>query len=173
MTDANSGCSTDRTPSLRELSALLGSHRRSELTDVGLVLGNLVPDRLHGEHTSLSIAAYECPSTTAAHPSAVIGRSEAARLLLDLFEDVGDYLLDHVGHRGRDHRPVRGDDRLRCDLFLVAADRTLFGDNLTVRCILTDGIGAMVSTTEERFVGRPNHRGTATSAHEKPEQPHR
>lgn len=174
MTDANSGCSTDRTPSLRELSALLGSHRRSELTDVGLVLGNLVPDRLHGEHTSLSIAAYECPSTTAAHPSAVIGRSEAARLLLDLFEDVGDYLLEHVGHRGREHRPVRGDDRLRCDLFLVAADRTLFGDNLTVRCILTDGIGAMVSSTGERFVGRPkNHRGTATGAHEKPEQPHR
>lgn len=173
VTDANSGCITDRTPSLRELSALLGSHRRSELTDVGLVLGNLVPDRLHGEHTSLSIAAYECPSTTAAHPSAVIGRSEAARLLLDLFEDVGDYLLEHVGHRGREHRPVRGDDRLRCDLFLVAADRTLFGDNLTVRCILTDGIGAMVSTTEERFVGRPNHRGTATGAHEKPEQPHR
>lgn len=173
MTDANSGCSTDRTPSLRELSALRGSHRRSQILDVGLVLGDMVPDRLLGEHNPLSIAAYECPSTTATHPSAVIGRGEAARLLLDLFEDVPDYLLQHVDHRGREHRPVRGDDRLHCDLFLIAADRTLFGDNLTVRCILTDDIGAMVSTTEERFVGRPNHRGTATGAHEKPEQPHR
>ena len=127
MTDANSGCSTDRTPSLRGLTALLGSHRRSQLTDVGLILGNIAPDRLHGEHTSLSIAAHECPSTTATHPSAVIGRGEAARLLLDLFEDVPDYLLEHVDHRGREHRPVRGDERLRCDLFLVAADRTLFG----------------------------------------------
>lgn len=62
-----------------------------------------------------------------------------------------------------------------CDVICSSSLRTApcSGDNLTVRCILTDDIGAMVSTTEERFVGRPNHRGTATGAHEKPEQPHR
>lgn len=62
-----------------------------------------------------------------------------------------------------------------CDVICSSSLRTApcSGDNLTVRCILTDDIGAMVSTTEERFVGRPNHRGTAISVHEKPEQPHR